>query len=235
MQPDPTLRASEPARGAPRPPHLPRYRVAPRWRGAALPRAGRSPDDLLAAQARAGDGRAFEVLVRRHRAEVHRLALRRSPGRSDADEIVQETFLQAFRALAAYRGEASFRTWLYRIALRVVLMRQRAARRRPTEPLGAGPERPEADALAASGAASLSVPADALLARKELAGALREALDGLGPAYRPVVELRDLEGLSSGAAADALGLSPEAVRQRLRRAHRLLRDRLVRSAAAGRP
>jgi len=151
--------------------------------------------------------------------------------RSDAEEIVQETFLHAFRALAAYRGEASFRTWLYRIALRAALVRRRAARRRPTEPLTADP--PQADGSPLSpGGASQPTRADVLLERKELAQTVHDALDRLGGAYRPVVQMRDLEGRSSGDAARALGLSNDVVRQRLRRAHLMLRSDLARARGA---
>ncbi len=187
---------------------------------------------MLVQRACAGDAGAFELLVRRHQAEVHRLALRLAPNRSDAEEIAQETFLQAFRALAAYRGDASFRTWLYRIASRVVLMRRRAARRRPTEPLRDDPAQLE-DAGGLARGAARPARADDLLERKELGQVLQDALDRLGGAYRPVVELRDLEGLSSSAAAAALGVTSEVVRQRLRRAHLMLRGRLAHARLAG--
>jgi RNA polymerase sigma-70 factor (ECF subfamily) len=191
----------------------------------------RSPDDVLVARARAGDPCAFGQLVERHRPEIYRHALRMEANRSDAEEIVQETFLHAFRALAAYRGQASFRTWLYRIALRAVLVRRRAARRRPTEPLTADPPHAGGSPLAPGGA-SQPTRADDLLERKELAQTLGDALDRLGGAYRPVVQLRDLEDRSSGDAARALGLSNDVVRQRLRRAHLMLRSDLARARGA---
>src|SRR5258708_3580271 len=90
-------------------------------------------DEALAERARAGDDAAFGALVERYQERVYRLALRLSSNPSDAEEILQETFLQVWRKIDTCRGEARFGTWLYRIATNTALMRKRAARRRPAE------------------------------------------------------------------------------------------------------
>ena len=73
-------------------------------------------DESLVERARAGEKRAFDALVRRHQEKVYRLALRLSGGERDAEEVLQETFLQIYRKLDSFRGESRFSTWLFRIA-----------------------------------------------------------------------------------------------------------------------
>ncbi len=94
-------------------------------------------DEALAERARAGDDAAFAALVERYQERVYRLALRLSSNPSDAEEVLQEAFLQAWRKIDTFRGDARFGTWLYRIATNTALMHKRAARRRPTESLEA--------------------------------------------------------------------------------------------------
>src|SRR5689334_17913530 len=102
-----------------------------------VPGAGVLPaesDDLLAARAGAGDGHAFAALVARYQARVYRLACRLTSD-TEAPDVLQDTFLQVHRHLPAFRGDAKFGTWLYRIATNACLMRRRATARRPAESL----------------------------------------------------------------------------------------------------
>src|SRR6185503_19694866 len=95
--------------------------------------ASDSSDEVLAARAVAGDASAFETIVERYQGRVYRLACRLT-SETDAPDILQETFLQAFRHVASFRGEARFGTWLYRIATNASLMQRRTRARRPAEP-----------------------------------------------------------------------------------------------------
>ena len=105
-------------------------------------------EQQLIAMARAGEVTAFDALLRQHAAAVYRLALRMLGHPEDAEDVQQETFILAYRQLRAFRGEASFATWLYAIAARLCLSRRRRNDRRSTtcgveELLLAGPAREE--------------------------------------------------------------------------------------------
>jgi RNA polymerase sigma-70 factor (ECF subfamily) len=177
-------------------------------------------DEALVDGARRGARNAFVVLVARYRDRIYRLAFRMSHNASDAEEIAQDTFLHAHRAIASFHGESRFGTWLYRIAVNEALMRQRSARRRPLESLDVLMPR-FADLGATDGDASESV--DELVDAKMVRRRVREALDQLDADHRAALVLRDLEELSAEEAGEILGISPEAVRQRAHRARLKMR------------
>jgi len=189
-----------------------------------------SNDDLeLIARARAGDGAAFDALVERYQSKVYGLALRLSGNPSDAEEILQDTFLQVYRKLDQFRQEAKFSTWLYRVATNSALMHGRSRRRHQAEPLETYlPKFDETGGFADGTAAEFgrAARADELLERKELAQRAMEAVDQLSELYRTVFVLRDIEGLSTEEAAEVLGVDPGAVRTRLHRARLMLRGYL---------
>lgn len=156
------------------------------------------------------------MIAYQHR--VFGVALRMLGNRAEAEEIAQETFLRAHRALPEFRGEACLHTWLYAIASRLCLNRLASADRR----LLRGDD--EALATAPSGEPS----AAAVLERAELDAAVREAIAALPDERRIVVVLRDVEGLSYEEIAEALGLEPGTVRSRLHRARLDLKAKLER-------
>jgi RNA polymerase sigma-70 factor (ECF subfamily) len=180
-------------------------------------------ETALVAQARAGSRSAFAALVERHQGRIYRLALRMSQNPSDAEEITQETFLQAHRAIGAFQGTALFKTWLYRIAINQALMRQRSAQRRSTQSL----EALTLEAASARTVGDRAASAEELLHEKDLTERVRAALAALDESHRAALVLRDLEGLSSEEAADILGTSAAAVRQRAHRARLRLRAMLL--------
>ncbi|HWB71439.1 MAG TPA: sigma-70 family RNA polymerase sigma factor [Egibacteraceae bacterium] len=173
------------------------------------------PDDELVARARdRGDVPALEVLVGRHRDAAYRVALRICLNAADAEDVAQEALVRAWRSLAAFRGESSFATWLYRIVTNLAL--NRMARRRedataePPEPPG-----PDQD------------PARRVEARERLAVAVA-ALTRLTPEQRACWTLREIEGLSYEQLAQVLGLTVPAVKSRLFRARAELSAALAR-------
>jgi RNA polymerase sigma-70 factor (ECF subfamily) len=172
----------------------------------------------LVARLRAGDLRAFEELVIAHQHRVFGVALRMLGNRAEAEEIAQETFLRAHRALPEFRGEARLHTWLYAIASRLCLNRLAAPDRR----LARG------DDAALAAAASPEPDAAAALERSELEAALRDAIAALSDERRIVVILRDLEGLSYEEIAEVLAIEPGTVRSRLHRARLDLKSKLER-------
>jgi RNA polymerase sigma-70 factor (ECF subfamily) len=92
---------------------------------------GQVPDVELVRKAQAGDAAAFAELVGRHQRQLYRLALRMTGSEADAQEVLQEAFLNAYQKLPNFRGEAQFSSWLYRIAANSALMRLRRKRRAP--------------------------------------------------------------------------------------------------------
>jgi RNA polymerase sigma-70 factor (ECF subfamily) len=184
-------------------------------------------DEILAARAAAGDDPAFETIVRRYQSRVFRLACRLTSD-TDAPDILQETFLQVYRHLRSFRGESQFGTWLYRIATNAALMHRRGAKRRAAESLEQYLPRFDADGVHAATPAELQVAsqADELLDRQTLAERARDAIDRLPDRYRDAFVLRDLEEMSTAHVAQALGIEPAAVRQRVHRARLMLRGYL---------
>lgn len=160
---------------------------------------------------------AFEQLVAEYGDRVFGIALRVTGSPSDAEEVMQEAFLLAFRSWSTFRGEAAPTTWLYRIAVNAALMRVRG--RRDVELLS---ERDEA----ADVADWTSDAAQAVL-RGELRDQIEAAITRLPEDLRVTLILRDLEGLSTAETAAALEISEPAVKSRLHRARVLLRGYLV--------
>ncbi|HJR59905.1 MAG TPA: sigma-70 family RNA polymerase sigma factor [Vicinamibacterales bacterium] len=184
-------------------------------------------DETLAAQAAAGDDHAFEQIVERYQGRVFRLACRLMSD-TDAPDVLQETFLQAYRHLASFRGESRFGTWLYRIATNAALMHRRARARRPAEPLDAFLPRFDARGghLGTPAELQLASHADELLDRQFLAEKARASIARLPDLYRDAFVLRDLEEMSTADVAGALGVEPATVRQRVHRARLMLRGYL---------
>jgi RNA polymerase sigma-70 factor (ECF subfamily) len=182
-------------------------------------------DEALVHRVRAGACSAFTELVSRYQDRVYRLAIRISKSPNDAEEITQETFFQAHRAIASFQGESRFRTWLYRIAVNEALMRRRAARRRPVEMLEELALRGGVEPVATI-ESEPTESADELVHRKLLWNRLHDALGRLEESHRTALVLRDLEELSAEEAADVLGVSATVVRQRAHRARLKLREEL---------
>jgi RNA polymerase sigma-70 factor (ECF subfamily) len=184
-------------------------------------------DEVLAARAASGDDTAFETIVGRYQARVYRLACRLTSD-TDAPDILQETFLQVYRHLPSFRGESRFATWLYRIASNAALMHRRSRARRPAESLEGFLPRFDAQGRHVASPAQLSVAsrADELLDRQFLAGKARDVMTRLPDLYRHAFVLRDLEEMSTADVAQALGVDPATVRQRVHRARLMLRGYL---------
>jgi RNA polymerase sigma-70 factor (ECF subfamily) len=181
-------------------------------------REGLTDDAPLLVRLRAGDARAFEEQVTTYQHRVFAVALRMLSNRAEAEEVAQETFLRAHRALAEFRGEARLGTWLYAIASRLCLNR-----------LAAGSRRHErSDDLALSRAPAEGADAVGALERDELEAALHEAVAALPEERRIVVILRDLEGLSYEEIGEVLGVPLNTVRTRLHRARLDLKAKLER-------
>jgi RNA polymerase sigma-70 factor (ECF subfamily) len=173
-------------------------------------------DRVLASAARAGDGQAFESLVRRHGAALYRYARRMTGDSETVNDIVQETFVAAWRQIANFRGESSVRTWLFAICARKVADSHRVKRAIPIddrliEPVSA--DRGSDPFAAASNSAFLE--------------AMELALGELPPRQRAVWLLREVEQLTFPQIATILNLSPDGARGHHHRARTTLQQRLV--------
>jgi RNA polymerase sigma-70 factor, ECF subfamily len=180
--------------------------------------------------ARQGQSDAFSTLVRRHDRYLYRVARSVLRDDNEAEDVVQQTYLQAYIKFVNFRGEANLRTWLTRIALNDALSRRR--RQRSTVELGqldAARERIRNDILLSS--LTTSTPEHAA-AHRQIREILERAIDDLPPAFRTVLIMRDVEEATVDETANVLGIKPETVRTRLHRARRMLRDRLGEQFAA---
>lgn len=187
--------------------------------------AGRPPDPqhqsaaeaALVRHAQAGDEAAFGELVSSHQRMIHTLTFRMTGSATDAADVAQETFVRAWRQLGSFRGDCSFATWLYRIAVNASLTwRTRADRRqRVQDQWAAQPEE-----VGDSGDDSLRV------------GRVVEALQRLEPEYRAAVVLTVYDGLNHAEAARVLGCAETTVSWRIWRARRQLRKWLADLAPA---
>lgn len=189
-----------------------------------------SNESLLIKRAQQGDQAALAEIVERHQGTVYNVALRMCGNVYDAEETLQETFLNAIKALPNFEGRSRFSTWLYRIASNACLMRRRGEASRPnTVPVddvgsdgdGAGDIRPRHFIDWSP------KPEDEVL-DAELNQVMEEAITQLPPNLRIVFIWRDLEGLSTQETAEVLGLSESAVKVRLHRARLRLRELLSR-------
>ena len=160
---------------------------------------------------------AFERLIEEYADRIYNVALRITGNRADAEDSMQEAFLSAYRAWSAFRGQSSPATWLYRIAVNEALMRVRA--RRPVEYL--------TELLHDVEVVDWSVDLLESAHRAERQERLLEGISLLEPDYRAALVLRDIDGLSTAEAADALEISEQALKSRLHRARALLRQHLA--------
>jgi RNA polymerase sigma-70 factor, ECF subfamily len=178
---------------------------------------GRSGDDArdakLISQWKAGDQRAATELVERHAEALARFAAS-CGAREEIDELVQDTFVRAFGSLDSFRGDSSFRTWLFAIERRLLLDRRRSERRRP-----AGVEIVEQDAATEYDALDEMVAGEA-------GARVRAAIQRLTPTQREVFVLRVTEGMSYKEIAEAVSTTEGAARVHYHNAVRAIKERL---------
>lgn len=188
-------------------------------------------DEELVRQAKAGELAAFEELANRYEQKVYSLARRLLRQEQDAEDVTQQAFLSALEHLDGFREEASFATWLLRIATHAALkvLRKRKgldviSLEAATEPREEGESVPHPEFIA-----DWRESPEQLAQRNETHRLIEEALTQLDEKHRLVFLLRDVEGLSVKETAAALGLSEANVKVRLLRARLQLREQLTRA------
>jgi RNA polymerase sigma-70 factor (ECF subfamily) len=185
-------------------------------------------DEVLVERARAKDEGAFEELVSRYEDKLYRLAMRFVRNETDAQEILQEAFLSAWRHLPAFEGRAQFGSWMYRVTVNAALMLLRSRNRHPEVTVDDIEPTALNDAVAESGqtvrgSTDWSRRADEQMQSSQLRKHIQDSVDALPDGLRTVFLLRDVEELSTEDTAELLGLSVPAVKTRLHRARLALR------------
>jgi RNA polymerase sigma-70 factor (ECF subfamily) len=191
----------------------------------------RCEGELLGALQR-GDERAYAELVQANTGKMLAVARRILKNDEEAYDATQEAFLQAFKAIGNFQGDAMLSTWLHRITVNACLMRLRHRKRHPETAIeDLLPQFDETGHRIETGPA-WTEDVTARLESAQLRKVVRDAIDRLPDNYRTVIVLRDIEGLSTEEAAAALGVRPEAAKMRLHRARQALRTLLAPHFAA---
>ena len=168
----------------------------------------------------------FPDLVKRYEQKLYNFSLRMCRDAADAEDTVQETFLNVFRYLKDFRYETKFKNWLYRVAASTCIKKRRKSKFAPPRELSLDEFYPQSEAEIPDQVPNWAqMPLDKLLSN-ELLDKINEAIFTLPEKYRLVIVLRDIEGFSTAETAQILNLSEANVKVRLHRARLYLRDRL---------
>lgn len=183
------------------------------------------PDTVLVGRAQKGDVHAYEELVRRHHKRIYALVYNMTSNKEDTEDLVQDVFIKGFSALPHFKGQSSFYTWIYRIAINRVINFVKKRKRRATLSLNdidSGVER-EVDMLLSSQQSSAPRRETNL---NELQERLNASLQKLSEKHRTVVVMHDIQGIPHDTIAETLGVSAGTVRSRLFYARQLLQNEL---------
>ena len=184
-------------------------------------------DALLVERVRLGDARAFEMLVVKYQRRIERLIGRMVRDPELVQDIAQETFVRAWRALPQFRGESAFYTWLYRIAVNTTRKMLGQLRRDPlvSESELASVEDADETSRIENELTDGTTP-EGLLASREIAAAVNAAIDALSDDLRQAITLREVEGLSYEEIAEVMNSPIGTVRSRIFRAREAIAARL---------
>jgi RNA polymerase sigma-70 factor (ECF subfamily) len=184
-------------------------------------------DALLIDRVKRGDVRAFEMLVVKYQRRIERLIGRMVRDTDLVQDIAQETFIRAYRAIPQFRGESAFYTWLYRIAVNTAKKALVELKRDPlvTESALSSREDDEEPSRVENELSDGETP-DALLASKEIAATVNAAIEALSEDLRQAITLREIEGLSYEEIATVMNCPIGTVRSRIFRAREAIAERL---------
>jgi len=182
-------------------------------------------EDVLVAEARAGNAESFATLINQYDRHIYRLALNITGNQEDAEDVLQDSFLKAYSNLGQFQGDSRFYTWLVRIAVNEALMKLRKRRRASSVSLDE-PAETNDRSLMPKEIEDWGENPEQSYARAELQEILNQAMEELEPQFRTVFVLRDVEEFSTEETARMLGLSVPAVKSRLLRARLKLRNQL---------
>ncbi len=189
--------------------------------------ANEAASDLdLVLRIKAGDDRAFEEMVSRYHARVYSLSYGVLRNPQDAEEATQDTFLTLYRKIGTFDESRKFFSWFYRVALNSAYSRARRRSSLPTVAIENRLPRFSSDGHFAADVPDWSVAIEDEVAARELAARAEEFIAELPPAYRDVIWMNDVEGMTAAEVAETLEISIPAFKSRLHRARLYVRQRL---------
>jgi RNA polymerase sigma-70 factor (ECF subfamily) len=180
---------------------------------------------------RRGDHAAYEAFVRQYTGRAVAVARRLLRNEDDARDAVQDAFLQVFRSIDSFRGDANVSTWLHRVVVNAALMKLRSASRRPETSLDELLPVFDEDGHHADPSQTAPLSAEAMVDREQQRALVRACIAQLPDQYRAIITLRDFEELDTGEVAALLGITENAVKIRLHRARQALATLLRREFA----
>jgi RNA polymerase sigma-70 factor (ECF subfamily) len=184
----------------------------------------RDIDQRLVERVQQGDKRAFELLVSKYQRKLMRLVLRLVHDHAEAEDVVQEAFIKAYRALPNFRGDSAFYTWLYRIGINTAKNHLVSQGRRAPTSTDADVDEAETF-IDADGLRDINTP-ESLLASKQIAATVNSAMMTLPEELRHAITLREIEGLSYDEIAELMVCPIGTVRSRIFRAREAIADKL---------
>ncbi len=186
----------------------------------------RETDQVLVDRVKAGDQRAFALLVEKYQRKVIRLISRLIRDPAEVEDVAQEAFLKAYRALPQFRGDSAFYTWIYRIAVNTAKNHLVAQGRRPIPMSSFQGEDDDGEPFAADEAiADIQTP-DAVLMSRQIAQTVNRAIEALPAELRTAVTLREIDGLSYEEIAEAMNCPIGTVRSRIFRAREAIAEQI---------
>ncbi|MBC7599219.1 MAG: RNA polymerase sigma factor RpoE [Polaromonas sp.] len=190
------------------------------------PVSANDSDAMLVERTVAGDQKAFELLVIKYERRIQRLIGRMVRDVDLVEDIAQETFIRAYRALAQFRGEAQFYTWLYRIAVNTAKKALMELKRNPTVSENSFKSDDDDETSPLENELTSSETPESLLAGKEIAQMVNTAMEALPEELRQAITLREIEGLSYEEISEAMNCPIGTVRSRIFRAREAISARI---------
>lgn len=181
-------------------------------------------DKELVSQVQKGDKRAFDLLVIKYQRRIMRLLARMISDPAEVEDVAQETFIKAYRALPQFRGDSNFYTWLYRIAINSARNWQAASGRRPL--LAHEYENEEGETFSSLDTLTDINTPESMMVSRQVADTVNAAINQLAPELRTAIVLREIEGLSYEEIAETMGCPIGTVRSRIFRARETIAEQL---------
>ena len=185
----------------------------------------RDADQALVARVQRGDQQAFNLLVEKYQRKLARLLQRLIRDPAEVEDVTQETFIRAYRALPAFRGDSAFYTWLYRIGVNTAKNHLIAMGRRAPTTTGVEPDEAEGREEAAESLRDINTP-DRVLMSKEIAETVNAAIGELPEELRTAIQLRELDGLTYEEISAIMECPIGTVRSRIFRAREAIAGKL---------
>lgn len=182
----------------------------------------READQVLVRRVQAGDQAAFNLLVLKYQRKVLRLVSRIVRDPSEVEDVVQEAFVKAYRALPQFRGESAFYTWLYRIAVNTAKNHLVSLGKQPIPMTDLTPDEDDTESFEARSVVTDNQTPESLLLSRQIAETVNRSIESLPAELRTAITLREIEGLSYEEIADAMNCPIGTVRSRIFRAREFI-------------